>query len=269
MTTDIAGRRRRHSQAGLTDVPKANKQPKKSGAYIGDTDIVSPVPIRGSVRPKIETPLRPQSSPVDSRSSMLNDHDDLGDEDDSAGLADDGLRDDSSGDHPADSSEWGGIQMDLDQDDFPRKQASMDSPKVANNAADPALRPTRPLPQSKSRTNVVISPDVPVPNPSSLFMKPVNTLSNPHHLPIQHRVAKPGAGTRKLYVILSQACLEAYRLSSTRSGAGKNGYKGKEGDIKYTLLNCDDHQGILAKTGRDIADARPDITHQVCVSSVL
>jgi rRNA pseudouridine-1189 N-methylase Emg1 (Nep1/Mra1 family) len=29
------------------------------------------------------------------------------------------------------------------------------------------------------------------------------------------------------------------------------------------LLNCDDHQGILAKTGRDIADARPDITHQV------
>lgn len=36
---------------------------------------------------------------------------------------------------------------------------------------------------------------------------------------------------------------------------------GKE--AKYALLNCDDHQGILAKTGRDIADARPDITHQV------
>jgi hypothetical protein len=29
------------------------------------------------------------------------------------------------------------------------------------------------------------------------------------------------------------------------------------------LLNCDDHQGFLAKEGRDIADARPDITHQV------
>jgi rRNA small subunit pseudouridine methyltransferase Nep1 len=28
-------------------------------------------------------------------------------------------------------------------------------------------------------------------------------------------------------------------------------------------LNCDDHQGFLAKEGRDIADARPDITHQV------
>lgn len=40
---------------------------------------------------------------------------------------------------------------------------------------------------------------------------------------------------------------------------------GKE--AKYALLNCDDHQGILAKTGRDIADARPDITHQVSLSS--
>ena len=39
------------------------------------------------------------------------------------------------------------------------------------------------------------------------------------------------------------------------------GVGGKE--AKYALLNCDDHQGILAKTGRDIADARPDITHQV------
>jgi hypothetical protein len=40
---------------------------------------------------------------------------------------------------------------------------------------------------------------------------------------------------------------------------------GKE--AKYALLNCDDHQGILAKTGRDIADARPDITHQVSQAS--
>jgi hypothetical protein len=41
---------------------------------------------------------------------------------------------------------------------------------------------------------------------------------------------------------------------------------GKE--AKYALLNCDDHQGILAKTGRDIADARPDITHQVSRASI-
>lgn len=55
-----------------------------------------------------------------------------------------------------------------------------------------------------------------------------------------------------------QACLEAYRISS---GSGGKNSVGKE--AKYALLNCDDHQGILAKTGRDIADARPDITHQV------
>lgn len=55
-----------------------------------------------------------------------------------------------------------------------------------------------------------------------------------------------------------QACLEAYKVSS---GSASKTAPGKE--AKYALLNCDDHQGILAKTGRDIADARPDITHQV------
>jgi rRNA small subunit pseudouridine methyltransferase Nep1 len=82
-------------------------------------------------------------------------------------------------------------------------------------------------------------------------------LSNPSLLPIQHTVSRPSQ--RKLYVILEQACLEAYRISGGRKTSGR----GVE-DVKYTLLNCDDHQGILAKTGRDIADARPDITHQVC-----
>jgi len=33
-------------------------------------------------------------------------------------------------------------------------------------------------------------------------------------------------------------------------------------------LNCDDHQGILAKMGREIAHARPDITHQ-CLLTLL
>jgi rRNA small subunit pseudouridine methyltransferase Nep1 len=28
-------------------------------------------------------------------------------------------------------------------------------------------------------------------------------------------------------------------------------------------LNCDEHQSILKKLGKDIADARPDIVHQV------
>lgn len=63
---------------------------------------------------------------------------------------------------------------------------------------------------------------------------------------------------RRLIVVLEQACLETYRVSSGRD----------EKDAKYTLLNCDDHQGILAKMGREIAHARPDITHQ-CLLTLL
>ncbi|CDK26894.1 unnamed protein product [Kuraishia capsulata CBS 1993] len=61
--------------------------------------------------------------------------------------------------------------------------------------------------------------------------------------------------TKRLIVVLSQACLETRRLS-TSSGE------------KYALLNCDDHQGLLKKMGRDIAEARPDITHQ-CLLTLL
>ncbi|KAK0186458.1 Alpha/beta knot methyltransferase [Armillaria mellea] len=92
---------------------------------------------------------------------------------------------------------------------------------------------------------------------------------NPLMLPVQAHVPKGIAATsqRRLFVVLEQACLEAYRISSGSSKGGKHG-KGGEGDVKYTLLNCDDHQGILAKTGRDVADARPDITHQ-CLLTLL
>ncbi|BEI83898.1 hypothetical protein CcaverHIS002_0405020 [Cutaneotrichosporon cavernicola] len=68
---------------------------------------------------------------------------------------------------------------------------------------------------------------------------------------------------RRMIVVLSQACLEAYKVSS---GSGGKNAAGKE--AKYALLNCDDHQGILARNGRDIADARPDITHQ-CLLTLL
>ncbi|KAH8928898.1 Nep1-domain-containing protein [Atractiella rhizophila] len=64
---------------------------------------------------------------------------------------------------------------------------------------------------------------------------------------------------RKLIVVLEQACLETYKVS--------NGGRDDKGP-KYTLLNCDDHQGILAKMGREIAHARPDITHQ-CLLTLL
>ena len=104
---------------------------------------------------------------------------------------------------------------------------------------------------------------------------PIPHIANPSMLPVQAHVARgpAAASQRKLYVILEQACLEVYKVSGS---GGKNiqGHKGgvrgrgkDSGEAKYTLLNCDDHQGILAKMGRDIADARPDITHQVAFFS--
>jgi rRNA small subunit pseudouridine methyltransferase Nep1 len=103
-------------------------------------------------------------------------------------------------------------------------------------------RPTRPLPTTKRRV---------IP-------------TNPTMVPVQPTVPRTPvqrAAARRLIVVLEQACLEAYKVSS---GSASRGGPGREGrDAKYALLNCDDHQGILAKTGRDIADARPDITHQV------
>lgn len=120
--------------------------------------------------------------------------------------------------------------------------------KNAGSNVPPEQRPTKPLPKK-------------IFHPSA----PMQYIDNPHMLPVQHHVAKlsPTNNQRRLFVILERACLEAYRISSSKKG-GKNG----EGDVKYALLNCDDHQGILAKTGRDIADARPDITHQ-CLLTLL
>lgn len=125
-------------------------------------------------------------------------------------------------------------------------------------------RPTKPLPTKSLNPRAQAFTFTSNPN--------LPNLSNPHLLPAQAHVprgaAANGAGItsssapRRLFVVLENACLEAFRISS---GSKSNVKKGKEGEVKYTLLNCDDHQGILAKTGRDIADARPDITHQVNV----
>ncbi|CED85466.1 nep1-domain-containing protein [Phaffia rhodozyma] len=97
--------------------------------------------------------------------------------------------------------------------------------------------------------------------------KPLPPRSNPTMVPQQASVPKTPVqkeNARRLIVVLESACLEVYRIS-----AGSGGRDGKGGkDAKYALLNCDDHQGILAKTGRDIADARPDITHQ-CLLTLL
>lgn len=70
------------------------------------------------------------------------------------------------------------------------------------------------------------------------------------HVPIPYH----DKDTQRLIVILSNASLETYRASSGRGGAK---------DEKYSLLNSDEHIGIMRKMNRDISEARPDITHQV------
>jgi rRNA small subunit pseudouridine methyltransferase Nep1 len=73
------------------------------------------------------------------------------------------------------------------------------------------------------------------------------------HIPI----ASGDKDTKRLIVVLSNASLETYKASH---GVGRNGMK----DNKYSLLNSDEHIGVMRKMNRDISDARPDITHQVC-----
>ncbi|MCJ1308678.1 18S rRNA pseudouridine methyltransferase [Agyrium rufum] len=66
--------------------------------------------------------------------------------------------------------------------------------------------------------------------------------------------------TQRLIVVLSHASLETIPISMGRGGASR--------EIKYTLLNSDEHIGIMRKQNRDISDARPDITHQ-CLLTLL
>ena len=73
------------------------------------------------------------------------------------------------------------------------------------------------------------------------------------HVPI----AANDKDTQRLVVVLSNASLETYKAS--HGGRG-----GNMRDEKYSLLNSDEHIGVMRKMNRDISDARPDITHQVC-----
>jgi rRNA small subunit pseudouridine methyltransferase Nep1 len=108
------------------------------------------------------------------------------------------------------------------------------------------------------------------PLPSRAMSVANRAAAGPTMVPVQPTVPKTPtakANSRRLIVVLEQACLEAYKVSGgpTINSRNPNG-RGPAKEVKYTLLNCDDHQGILAKSGRDIADARPDITHQVSFS---
>lgn len=68
--------------------------------------------------------------------------------------------------------------------------------------------------------------------------------------------------TQRLIVVLCNATLETYK-ASVGSGRGPGAR-----EDKYNLLNSDDHIGVMRKMGRDISEARPDITHQ-CLLTLL
>lgn len=70
-----------------------------------------------------------------------------------------------------------------------------------------------------------------------------------------HPIPPSDKDTQRLIVVLSNASLETYKSSAGRSASAK--------DEKYSLLNSDDHIGVMRKMNRDISDARPDIAHQV------
>lgn len=139
-----------------------------------------------------------------------------------------------------------------------RTASGLEEDTIDSSNQERTTRPTRPLPTRKMANGAPLN----------------NTMANPSMVPVQATVPRTPtakANTRRLIVVLEQACLEAYKVSGPSNSTGsrggfKNGRPAPAKEVKYTLLNCDDHQGILAKTGRDIADARPDITHQVLSS---
>jgi rRNA small subunit pseudouridine methyltransferase Nep1 len=98
--------------------------------------------------------------------------------------------------------------------------------------SSPVIRPATAPPRTSARTDASMVPIAPA-------------------IP---RTAEEKQNTQRLYVVLCQASLEVYKSGKPGDHSGKG---------QYQLLNCDDHQGALRRMGRDIGEARPDITHQV------
>ncbi|RCK64058.1 Ribosomal RNA small subunit methyltransferase NEP1 [Candida viswanathii] len=116
-------------------------------------------------------------------------------------------------------------------------EASTNSPQSnGNKNSKPERSSSSSVPANKSKASVQPASLVPV-QPTPLTSRDKNT--------------------QRLIVVLSQACLETYKMNT-----------GGPGGDRFALLNCDDHQGLLRKMGRDIAEARPDITHQ-CLLTLL
>lgn len=245
----VPARRRRHSGASI--------------ATSDYTQLLAPSTL-ADLKSSVDTPPRPKSSPGERpaqrrRQYGPGDHDDDIDVDDTtASGADENVewtRFPGNEIIPIDhATHFSVVENHPDLESPASDSLVVPIPPTATNCSE---RPTRPLPTAKVRKMAPGS--TPTANPHN----PIAPVANPTMLPVQAHVSRggPASTQKKLYVILEQACLEACRASS--GNGGMKGRNGKEGEVKYTLLNCDDHQGILARSGRDIADARPDITHQV------
>lgn len=79
----------------------------------------------------------------------------------------------------------------------------------------------------------------------------------------QAPTASKSEDSKRLIVVLSQASLETYKSYHTRTS-----HMGIQREEKYSLLNSDEHIGVLRKMNRDVSEARPDITHQ-CLLTLL
>ncbi|KAI9721413.1 MAG: 18S rRNA pseudouridine methyltransferase [Chrysothrix sp. TS-e1954] len=91
----------------------------------------------------------------------------------------------------------------------------------------------------------------------------------PQLVAVQHNpIPSYDKSTKRLIVVLAHASLETFRTSGgpVSARAGRVGTVQRE--EKYTLLNSDEHIGVLRKMGRDISEARPDIAHQ-CLLTLL
>jgi len=102
------------------------------------------------------------------------------------------------------------------------------------------------------------SPERKRPRTQSLPPPSLPKLTAEQHVPIP----ATDKDSQRLIVVLSNASLETYKASH---GAPRGGI---QRDEKYSLLNSDEHIGIMRKMNRDISDARPDITHQ-CLLTLL
>jgi rRNA small subunit pseudouridine methyltransferase Nep1 len=90
-------------------------------------------------------------------------------------------------------------------------------------------------------------------------------------------MAASGKTPQQVIVVLEQACLEIVKTkkvcadhrSPRRVGTAVNRALSPHPVVLgqgFELLNCDEHLGAHKKAGRDPADSRPDITHQLLMA---